>query len=97
MKKNLTTAGLLALVVATIVLSLANRQEVVVNYIFGVLRLPLILVIVGAVAIGMLIQYLLGLGRHLSLKHEIKGLKKQLVAKPSSPSLVTEPEQTIDL
>lgn len=90
MKKNLTTAGLIALVIMTIVLSLANRQEVEVNYIFGLLRLPLILVMVGAVVIGMLMQYLIGLGKHLSLKHEIRGLKKQVMAQPVAPKITVD-------
>ncbi|HFI0467768.1 TPA: lipopolysaccharide assembly protein LapA domain-containing protein [Streptococcus suis] len=40
-------------------------------------RMPLILVMIGSLLLGMVIQYLLGLTKHLSLKGEIKSLKKE--------------------
>lgn len=40
--------------------------------------MPLILVIIGSLLIGMFIQYLLGLTKNMSLKSEIKNLKKEL-------------------
>lgn len=78
MKKQLTIAATIALVMVTIVLSLANRQDVVVNYLFGRFRLPLILVIVGSVSVGFMIQYLLGLVKIVSLKNQLKTLRKEL-------------------
>lgn len=78
MKKQLTIAATIALVMVTIVLSLANRQDVVVNYLFGRFRLPLILVIVGSVLVGFMIQYLLGLVKIVSLKNQLKTLRKEL-------------------
>lgn len=78
MKKNVTIIAVIALLIITIVLSLANRQVVTVNYLFGHFRLPLILVIFGSILIGFLLQYLLGLSKSLSLKHQVRGLQKQL-------------------
>ncbi|HFI0257134.1 TPA: lipopolysaccharide assembly LapA domain-containing protein [Streptococcus suis] len=63
----------------TVVLSLANRQEVVVHYLFGQYRMPLILVMIGSILIGMSIQDFLGLTKNLSLKSEVKQLKKELL------------------
>lgn len=85
MKKHLTIAALISLIVLTIVLSLANRQMVVVNYLFGRFKLPLILVIVGAVLIGMAVQYLLTFAKVYGLKQDIKSLKKQLLAPQEPP------------
>lgn len=78
MKKNLTLFGLITLIVLTIILSLVNRQEVVVHYLFGRLRLPLIVVMAGTVLIGMTIQYLLGFAKTYQLKQDIKHLKQEL-------------------
>ncbi|HFU4203409.1 TPA: lipopolysaccharide assembly protein LapA domain-containing protein [Streptococcus suis] len=58
-------------------LSLANRQEVVVHYLFGQYRMPLILVMIGSILIGMSIQDFLGLTKNVSLKSEVKQLKKE--------------------
>lgn len=77
MKKKLSLVGLLVIIVLTVVLSLANQQVVKVNYIFGYFRLPLILVILGSVFLGLVIQYLLGMSKNMGLKSEIKSLKKQ--------------------
>ncbi|HFR3691012.1 lipopolysaccharide assembly LapA domain-containing protein [Streptococcus sp. A22] len=77
MKKKLSLIGLLVIIVLTVVLSLANQQVVKVNYIFGYFRLPLILVILGSVFLGLVIQYLLGMSKNMGLKSEIKSLKKQ--------------------
>ncbi|MDW8742270.1 LapA family protein [Streptococcus suis] len=77
MKKKLSLIGLLVIIVLTVVLSLANQQVVKVNYIFGYFRMPLILVILGSVFLGLVIQYLLGMAKNMGLKSEIKSLKKQ--------------------
>ncbi|MGV3030312.1 LapA family protein [Streptococcus suis] len=77
MKKKLSLIGLLVIIILTVVLSLANQQVVKVNYIFGYFRLPLILVILGSVFLGLVIQYLLGMAKNMGLKSEIKSLKKQ--------------------
>lgn len=76
MKKQLNLWLLLALMVLMTVLALVNRQDVVVNYLFGRFRMPLILVMLGSVLIGFIGQYLLGLSKHLSLKQEVKQLTK---------------------
>lgn len=77
MKKKLSLIGLLVIIILTVVLSLANQQVVKVNYIFGYFRMPLILVILGSVFLGLVIQYLLGMAKNMGLKSEIKSLKKQ--------------------
>ena len=77
MKKKLSLIDLLVIIVLTVVLSLANQQVVKVNYIFGYFRMPLILVILGSVFLGLVIQYLLGMAKNMGLKSEIKSLKKQ--------------------
>lgn len=64
-------------IILTAVLSLANRQEVVVHYLFGQYRMPLILVMIGSILIGMSIQDFLGLTKNVSLKSEVKQLKKE--------------------
>lgn len=87
MKQRLSLIGLLLVIILTVVLSLANRQEVVVNYLFGQFRMPLILVMIGSLLLGMVCQYLLGLTKHLTLKSEIKSLKKELSEIPVLPSL----------
>lgn len=87
MKQRLSLIGLLLVIILTVVLSLANRQEVVVNYLFGQFRMPLILVMIGSLLLGMVSQYLLGLTKHLTLKSEIKSLKKELSEIPVLPSL----------
>jgi uncharacterized integral membrane protein len=76
MKQRLSLIGLLLVIILTVVLSLANRQEVIVHYLFGQFRMPLILVIIGSLLIGIVIQYLIGLTKNLSLKSKIKNLKK---------------------
>ncbi|HFI2692106.1 TPA: lipopolysaccharide assembly LapA domain-containing protein [Streptococcus suis] len=78
MKQKLSLIGLVLIILLTVVLSLTNRQVVVVNYLFGQFRMPLILVIMGSLLIGMFIQYLLGLTKNMTLKSEIKTLKKEL-------------------
>lgn len=78
MKQKLSLIGLILVIILTVILSLANRQVAVVNYLFGQFRMPLILVIIGSLLIGMFIQYLLGLTKNMSLKSEIKNLKKEL-------------------
>ncbi|HEM6303132.1 LapA family protein [Streptococcus suis] len=78
MKQKLSLIGLVLIILLTVVLSLTNRQVVEVNYLFGQFRMPLILVIIGSLLIGMFIQYLLGLTKNMSLKSEIKNLKKEL-------------------
>lgn len=76
MKKRLMMAALIGLVLLTIILALANRQVVTVNYLFGHFRLPLILVIFGSVLTGVALHYLLSLSRLFQLKHEIKQLRE---------------------
>ncbi|MFA9413094.1 MULTISPECIES: lipopolysaccharide assembly LapA domain-containing protein [unclassified Streptococcus] len=76
MKKQVNLWLLLALMVLTTVLALVNRQEVVVNYLFGRFRMPLILVILGSVLVGFIGQYLLGLSKQMTLKQQLKQLVK---------------------
>lgn len=81
MRKNISLILTLFLVLVTAVFSLANRQAVPVNYLFGEFRLPLVLIILGSFLIGFLLQYILGISKSLSHKHDIKELKKELKAK----------------
>lgn len=76
MKKQVNLWLLLALMVLTTILALVNRQDVVVNYLFGRFRMPLILVILGSVLVGFIGQYLLGLSKQMSLQQQIKQLTK---------------------
>lgn len=74
MRKNLTVGLLITAVALTAVLSIANIQTVTVNYLFGTFKLPLILLILMSVGLGMLIQFLLGFFKNMSLRQEIKKL-----------------------
>lgn len=74
MRKNLTVGLLITAVALTAVLSITNIQTVTVNYLFGTFKLPLILLILMSVGLGMLIQFLLGFFKNMSLRQEIKKL-----------------------
>lgn len=75
MKKNLRVGFLITAIGLTAVLSIANIQAITVNYLFGTFKLPLILLILISVALGMLIQFLLGFSQNMSLRQEIKELR----------------------
>ena len=80
MKKNITLILLFIVVLLTATLSLANMQPVVVNYLFGSFRTPLILLILMSVALGFLIQSLISLPKHFSMRQEVNHMKKELHA-----------------
>lgn len=94
MRKNLTVGLLVAAVGLTAVLSIANIQAVTVNYLFGTFKLPLILLILISVALGMLIQFLLGFFKNMSLRQEIKKLKetKEVAVQTTAEKEVTKGE-----
>lgn len=75
MRKSLIVALLVITIGLTAVLSIANMQSVTVNYLFGTFQLPLILLLLASVVIGMLLQFLLGFFKNMSLRNEIKNLK----------------------
>lgn len=77
MRKNIYTILTLILVIATAALSLANRQNVTVSYIFGDFQLPLILLILASVLIGFIINLLLGISRGMNHRHQVKTLTKE--------------------
>ncbi|WP_447454808.1 LapA family protein [Streptococcus fryi] len=78
MKKNITLILLFIVILLTATLSLANMQPVVVNYLFGSFKTPLILLILMSVALGFLIQSLISLPKHFSMRQEINHMKKEL-------------------
>lgn len=64
-----------ALIVA--VFAVINVEPVIVNYLFGEAKWPLILVILGSVLMGGIIVGSVGLFRMFVLQREVKTLKKQ--------------------
>lgn len=74
MKKRFILVALIALILMTIVLALANRQVVTVHYLFGRFQLPLILVIFGSILVGVVLSYLFNVVRFFQLKHRVKQL-----------------------
>lgn len=75
MQWNLMLALVFALIVG--VLAVANVESVSINYIFGSLQMPLILVIISSALIGGIIVGLMGLVRQAKLQWKIHNLDKQ--------------------
>lgn len=78
MKKNITLILLIATILLTAALSLANMQLVKVNYLFGHFRIPLILLILFSVLLGFVIQLLISLPKSFAHRQQMSQLKKQL-------------------
>lgn len=72
---SLILATLFALMVA--VFAVLNVEPVEVNYFFGTSKWPLILVILGSVASGMIIMGAVGAARIISLKREVKHVRRE--------------------
>lgn len=79
MKKNITIILLLLIILLTASLSLANMQPVVVNYLFGTFKIPLILLILLSVFLGFVSHLLISLPKGLTHRQQVNQLKKQLV------------------
>ena len=75
--------GLLLIVLALLfslmiaILAAANHQLVIVNYIFGEAKLPLIVLIIGAAAAGAVVTGLIGFYRSIRTALQIRGEKKR--------------------
>ena len=73
--------GLLLIVLALLfslliaILAAANHQLVIVNYIFGEAKLPLIVLIIGAAAAGAVVTGLIGFYRSIRTALQIRGEK----------------------
>ncbi|MTB65162.1 DUF1049 domain-containing protein [Streptococcus sp. zg-86] len=80
MKTKLHYIIVLLLILLIAGLSLANMATVKVSYLFGSFQLPLIILILISVLLGAIIASLLGMGKHFSIKGELKQAKKELEA-----------------
>lgn len=78
MKTKLHYIAVLLLILLIAGLSLANMETVKVSYLFGHFQLPLIILILVSVLLGAIIASLLGMGKHFSLKGELKQAQKEL-------------------
>jgi putative membrane protein len=82
-QKGVKKLGLLLIVLALLfslliaILAAANHQLVIVNYIFGEAKLPLIVLIIGAAAAGAVVTGLIGFYRSIRTALQIRGEKKR--------------------
>lgn len=93
MKKNITLILLIALILLTATLSLANMQLVEVNYLFGRFEMPLILLILLSVLLGFVIQMLMSLPKGFAHRQQLSQLKKQLQDRHQIPVEKEKAEQ----
>lgn len=78
MRQKLHYITVLLLILLIAGLSLANMERVKVSYLFGHFQLPLIILILSSVLLGAVIASLISLGRHWTIKAELKQAKKEL-------------------
>ncbi|MER0123928.1 lipopolysaccharide assembly protein LapA domain-containing protein [Streptococcus sp. ZJ93] len=78
MKTKLYYIIVLLLILLIASLSLANMETVKVSYLFGTFQLPLIILILISVLLGAIIASLLSMGKHFSIRGELKQTKKEL-------------------
>lgn len=84
MKRQLKLIGAVILALIVVIFAMANFQQVTVNFLFGTVRLPLVVIIVGALLIGMIITFMGAVPTILRLKTQNKRMsKKQASAKHS--------------
>lgn len=78
MKARLRYIALLLLILFIAGISLANMESVTVSYLLGTFQLPLIILILLSALIGSIITLLLGFNKQLSVKNELKQVRKEL-------------------
>lgn len=78
MRQKLHYITVLLLILLIAGLSLANMEKVKVSYLFGHFQLPLIILILSSVLLGAVIASLISLGRHWTIKAELKQARKEL-------------------
>lgn len=78
MKTKLHYIAVLLLILLIAGLSLANMETVKISYLFGYFKLPLIILILISVLLGAIVASLIGMGKHLAIKTELKEARKEL-------------------
>lgn len=77
MKRQLKLIGAVVLALIVVIFAMANFQRVTVNFLFGTVRLPLVVIIVGALLIGMVITFMGAVPTILRLKTQNKRMSKK--------------------
>lgn len=77
MKRQLKLIGAAVLALIVVIFAMANFQRVTVNFLFGTVRLPLVVIIVGALLIGMIITFMGAVPTILRLKTQNKRMSKK--------------------
>ena len=78
MKDKIKYLSLLVAVLLIALLSLANMQSVEINFLFGHVDLPLIILILLSVILGAVVSSLMGMSKSLSINKELKQTRKEL-------------------
>lgn len=78
MLRVLVIAALIVFLVLGASIGYFNAQEVEFDYLAGTMRMPLIALVIGEFVLAVLLTLLICLGRMLSLKAEIRRLRKQV-------------------
>lgn len=84
MKQQLKLIGAVFLALIVVIFAMVNFQRVTVNFLFGTVRLPLVVIIVGALLIGMIITFMGAIPTILRLKTQNKRMIKKQGSKPNS-------------
>ena len=77
MKRQLKLIGAAVLALIVVIFAMVNFQRVTVNFLFGTVRLPLVVVIVGALLVGMIITFMGAVPTILRLKTQNKRMIKK--------------------
>ena len=78
MLRILVIVGLIIFLALGASIGYFNAQEVEFDYLAGTVRLPLIALVIGEFVLAVLLTLLICFGRMLSLKTEIRRLRKQV-------------------
>lgn len=84
MKQQLKLIGAVFLALIVVIFAMVNFQRVTVNFLFGTVRLPLVVIIVGALLIGMIITFMGAIPTILRLKTQNKRMIKKQGSKQNS-------------
>ncbi|MFK5676320.1 lipopolysaccharide assembly LapA domain-containing protein [Ligilactobacillus sp. LYQ60] len=84
MKQQLKLIGAVFLALIVVIFAMVNFQRVTVNFLFGTVRLPLVVIIVGTLFIGMIITFMGAMPTILRLKTQNKQLLKKQENKKNS-------------
>lgn len=79
MVRALIIVGLVIFLVLGASVGYFNAQPVRFNYLAGEIELPLIALVIGEFVLAVLLTLFISFGRMLSLKSEIRRLRKQLI------------------